>query len=179
VQLSDLSFSLLNPSFNLPGFDCGDADINDFLHNDAVHYQNQRLANTYLFSQGKKPLAFFSILNDSLNVRLHSKKATKTFHKKVQVPFDKRKKQYPAIKIGRLGVDMSQQGSGLAYSLMDFIKGYCLLELKPACRLLILDAYNKTRQLKYYTQNGFEFLYDEDKDDKTRLMYFDMMQFGS
>jgi len=39
---------------------------------------------------------------------------------------------------------------------MDFIKGYSIMELKPACRLLLLDAYNKPKQIKYYLKSADE-----------------------
>lgn len=50
------------------------------------------------------------------------------------------------------------------------------MELKPACRLLLLDAYNKPKQIKYYTQNGFIFLDERNVKDSTRLMYYDLIQ---
>lgn len=59
---------------------------------------------------------------------------------------------------------------------MDFIKGWSILELKPACRLLLLDAYNKEPQLSFYIKNDFQFLLETDTEDKTRLMYFDLMR---
>jgi GNAT superfamily N-acetyltransferase len=78
--------------------------------------------------------------------------------------------------IGRLGVSKSYQRNGLAYQLMDFIKGWALLEHKPACRLLLLDAYNKERQVRYYQRNGFNLLLDDDEADRTRIMYFDLLR---
>jgi len=57
---------------------------------------------------------------------------------------------------------------------MDFIKGYSLLEHKPACRLLLLDAYNKERQISFYKKNDFGFVLDNDENDEKRLMYFDL-----
>ena len=98
------------------------------------------------------------------------------FHRKRKIPNSKRFKQYPAIKIGRLGVSVHFQQSGIAYELMDFIKGYSILEQKPACRLLILDAYNQPKQLNYYTKNDFIFLDDSATAGKTRLMYYDLIQ---
>ena len=157
-------------------FDCGDSDINEFLKQDALNYQQERMANTYVFHRNKVVIAFFSILNDCLHDKGYEKYVWNVFHRKRKIPNSKRFKQYPAIKIGRLGVSVHFQQSGIAYELMDFIKGYSILEQKPACRLLILDAYNQPKQLNYYTKNDFIFLDDSATAGKTRLMYYDLIQ---
>ena len=56
-----------------------------------------------------------------------------------------------------------------------------------ACRYLTVDAYNNEATLKFYEANGFKPLFSSDKQEKeyiglqqekelkTRLMYFDLM----
>jgi GNAT superfamily N-acetyltransferase len=181
LELSDFHFTELTDDINLSGFDCDDADINEFLKDDSLNYQKQKIANTYLFLEESGKIAlFFSISNDCLNDLGDIKGFTKTiwnrFHRKSEIPNDKRIKQYPAIKIGRLGIDKSLQGKGLANQLMDFIKGWVIIDHKPACRLLLLDAYNKEIQIKFYHRNEFIFLLDEDVNDRTRIMYFDLLR---
>jgi GNAT superfamily N-acetyltransferase len=181
LLLSDFTFIQLDNEVVLQHFDCDDADINEFLKEDALNYQNQYIADTYLFVDNLKAIvAFFSISNDCLNDLGEVKRYTKTIwnrlHRKIYIPNDKRIRQYPAIKIGRLGVSKSYQRHGLAYQLMDFIKGWSVIDHKPACRLLLLDAYNQERQVKYYQRNGFNFLLDNDANDRTRIMYFDMLR---
>jgi len=181
LELSDFTFTSLDKETILHRFDCDDADINEFLHQDALNYQLQKIANTYLFLDEKGEIvAFFSISNDCLNDLGEVKGYTNTIwnrlHRKIFLPNEKRIRQYPAVKIGRLGVSKSYQRNGLAYQLMDFIKGWALLEHKPACRLLLLDAYNKDRQVKYYQRNGFNLLLENDASDRTRIMYFDLLR---
>lgn len=181
MELSDFTFTLLDKQTALHHFDCEDADINEFLQQDALNYQLQRIANTYLFLENNEEIvAFFSISNDCLNDLGADKGYTNTIwnrlHRKIFLPNDKRIRLYPAIKIGRLGVSKSYQKNGLAYQLMDFIKGWTLYDHKPGCRLLLLDAYNKERQIKYYQRNGFNLLLDEDACDRTRIMYFDLLR---
>lgn len=68
MELSDLFFSPLDEESLIATFDCGLADITAFLHDDALVYQSEKMANTYLFEDGNKNiLAFFSISNDCLN----------------------------------------------------------------------------------------------------------------
>lgn len=181
MELSDFQFIVLSEGIDLSIFDCDDLDINEFLKEDSLNYQKQKIANTYLFIEGTgKVVLFFSISNDCLNdlgeIKGFSKTIWNRFHRKNDIPNTKRIKQYPAIKIGRLGIDKSLQGKGLANQLMDFIKGWVVIDHKPACRLLLLDAYNKEKQIKFYQHNDFTFLLDEDVDDRTRIMYFDLLR---
>ena len=176
MHLYDFKFDLLSNEHDLSEFDCGDFDINEFLKEDAMNYQNEKMANTYVFHEDNKVIAFFSILNDCLHDKGFESNVWNKFHRKRKIPNNKRTKQYPAIKIGRLGVTKNYQGTGIAYELMDFIKGFSLIEHKPACRLLLLDAYNKVLQINYYERNGFVFLSDSNTKDRTRLMYYDLIQ---
>lgn len=178
MNLTDFDFDILSERFDLSDFDCEDSDINEFLRDDALKYQREQMANTYVFHDKNKPIAFFSILNDCPHDKGFQPRIWNRFHRKNGIPNTKRIKQYPAIKIGRLGVCKQLQGTGFAYELMDFIKGFSILEQKSACRLLLLDAYNKPRQLKFYENNGFTFLNDEEQSTQTRLMYFDLIQFS-
>ena len=62
---------------------------------------------------------------------------------------------------------------------MDFIKGFSILNQKAACRLLLLDAYNKERQINFYQKNGFRFVLDADENAQKRLMYYDLERLES
>lgn len=182
MSLADYSLVELSASIDLSTFDCGDQDINEFLKDDALNYQKDRMANTYLFidDDSNEIVAFFSISNDCLNDlgedSGYTNKIWNKFHRKAEIPNKKRIRSYPAIKIGRLGVCKKLQGNGLAYELMDFIKGYSVLNLKPACRLLLVDAYNKEKQIKFYSRNGFLFLLDSDEHDEKRIMYYNLQR---
>lgn len=177
MALADFNFDLLSENFDLDSFDSTDADIDEFLKQDALNYQEEMMAKTYLFYKDRSTIiAFFSILNDCLQDKGYSNNVWNKFHRKQSIPNRKRIRQYPAIKIGRLGVAKDFQGTGVAYELMDFIKGFSILELKPACRLLLLDAYNKPQQLRYYKSNGFTFLFEDPENAKTRLMYYDLIE---
>jgi GNAT superfamily N-acetyltransferase len=183
LRLSDFIFKPLTESLDVSLFSCGDdnddVDISNFLKEDALNYQRDNMANTYLFVDEKDIIAaYFSISNDCLNdlgveENLQNKIWNK-FHKKAKIPNHKRIRSYPAIKIGRLGVAKHCQCTGLAYELMDFIKVYSITDIKPACRLLTLDAYNKERQIKYYKKNGFDFLKETDANESKRAMFFNL-----
>lgn len=69
MDFSSFMLIRLTPEFNLQTeFNCGDADLNDFLINDAKNYQNELLAVTYLLIDGEQIVAFFSLLNDLISI---------------------------------------------------------------------------------------------------------------
>jgi len=94
-------------------------------------------------------------------------------------------RNYPAVLIGRLGVNENYRRKGVGSQLMDFIKAwFSSEENKTGCRFLLVDAYNEKDVLDYYTKNEFQFLLreedEEKKDDedkpKTRFMFYDLIQ---
>ena len=38
----------LTPEYEIQGFDCGDSDLNEFLLQDAKHFSEKRIANTFI-----------------------------------------------------------------------------------------------------------------------------------
>lgn len=183
MRLADLEFIAINSTIDFTGFDCGDFDISNWLKEDALEHRNQRMANTYLFVTNDQVVAYFCISNDSLNDLGEKKGFTNSiwnrFHRKNFIPNPKRIRNYPAVKIGRIGVSVNYQRTGIAYELMDFIKGFSILSQKAACRLLLLDAYNKERQINFYQKNGFRFVLDADENAQKRLMYYDLERLES
>ena len=177
MELIESHFHKLTNQFDVQSFNCEDNSINDFLHDDALNFQNEKIANTYLFVNDlNEIIAFFSICNDCLNDKGYENSTWNKLHRSIKLPNQKRIKQYPSVKIARLGIDKKFQGKGLSHQLLDFIKVWTFEELKPACRLLILDAYNQEKQLSLYQKNDFLFLHDKDMHDKHRFMYFDLLR---
>ena len=165
-------FVRLNSKSNTAAFDCGDNDLNDFIHNDARNYQQELLSVTYLFEEENGDVAaFFSVSNDSLR----DNDFEKWNNLSRKVANRKRRKEYPAVKIGRLGVSTKQRGIGS--EIIFFIKNWFTTENKTGCRFVLVDAYNRADVVKFYQEkNGFMFLTEKDTDKKTRLMYFDLIR---
>ena len=179
MELSDFTFVELTDDYQFGNFNCTIDDITNFLFEDSKNYQSEKMANTYLFVDENNDIAaYFCISNDCLVDKGEERGFTNAIfnrlHRKINLPNGKRIRQYPAIKVGRLGVDEKYHGTGVAYDLMNFIKGFSLKDHKPACRLLLLDALNRPRQTRYYERNGFTFLLDNDTDKENRIMYFDL-----
>jgi predicted GNAT family N-acyltransferase len=173
MQLQDLSFIRLADGKERAKFDCGDEDLNDFIHNDAWNYQKQLLTVTWLFEDIQENIiAFFSVSNDSLKDQDYEK--WNNLSRKISNR--KRRKDYPSVKIGRLGVSMEAKGQNIGSQIMLFIKSWFCYENKTGCRFLLVDAYNKPEVLRFYEKNEFILLTEKDSIKKTRLMYFDLIR---
>ncbi len=171
-------------------FSCGEADLDDFFINDAGLYAEELLGKTYCWVTTKTPhkiVALFTLSNDSIKTKLISSSDKNRLQRNIVNP--KRGRSYPAVLIGRLGVNSEFQGKRyhLGTQLMDFIKSWFRHEdNKTGCRFIVVDAYNSEAVLRYYANNGFVSLYKTEDAEKvfydiapdevliTRLLYFDL-----
>ena len=157
-------------------FDCGDEDLNDFILHESPLYRKEKLAVTYVLKEAgditnEYIKAFFSLSNDRISI---SDFDSKTKYNRFSRRFNNRKrlKSYPAAKIGRFAVDANMKGMNIGSILLDFIKRYFTADNKTGCRFITVDAY--AAAIPFYLKNGFVPLNDEDADEPTRLLYFDL-----
>lgn len=171
-------------------FSCGHEDLDDFFNNDAHFYSEQLLGKSYCFRFDEDDnfiVCAFTVSNSSIKVGDLSGSRRKRVQRKI--PFKKHRNEYPAVLIGRLGVNLDFQGKKIGYELMDFIKmWFANPQNKTGCRFVIVDAYNTAGVIKYYQDNGFEFVFIKECDERehyrakkkdgleTRLMYFDLIR---
>ncbi len=166
----------LDEDETVKAFDCGDDDLNDFIVNECAPYRKEKLAVTYVLEPEQDTnhehiAAFFSLANDRISLAdFESKTNYNRFSRRFNNP--KRLKSYPAVKIGRLGVSLSMKGLSLGSSLLNFIKMYFLIDNKTGCRFVTVDAY--AAAVPFYQKNGFVPLNDDDLNDPTRLLYYDL-----
>ncbi len=162
----------LTLDYSLTAFDCGDKDLNEFLLEDAKHFLEKRIANTFILEDDGRIAAYFCLLNDKIS-RLE---VTNSQWKKVKDSFPDGKKfcSYPTIKIGRFAVSLDYRGQNVGTELMRGIKYLLNTEQsRSAFRFITVDAYLSA--IPFYEKNGFKPLTKKDEDDHTRLMFFDMM----
>ncbi|NBA89152.1 GNAT family N-acetyltransferase [Emticicia sp. CRIBPO] len=172
----DLSLLKVDKNTSIKPFDCGDEDLNDFLFNKSIPFSEELLATTFLIEGEQKTIAYFSIFNDSLKVEendFSSRSSLKRFLKSLVTHPKRHLKSFPAIKIGRLAVDVSSKQSGLGKMLVNYIIAQALKHNEScACKLITVDAYEKPPA--FYEKRGFEYLSEEDNDKDTRQMYLDL-----
>lgn len=154
-------------------FDCGDSDLNDFLFEDAKHFLEKRIANTFILEDSDRIVAYFCLLNDKISrLEITNSRWNRI---KDSFPDNKHFRSYPSIKIGRFAVSKDYKGQHIGSDLMAMIK--TLLNDNQdysAFRFITVDAYLSA--IGFYEKNGFKQLTRKDEDDHTRLMYFDMME---
>ena len=171
-------------------FECGDEDLDEFFNEDAIHYDTELLGKTYCWIDRKQPeviIAFFTLANDSIKTYSMPNNIKNRIQRNVANP--KRGRTYPAVLIGRLGVNKKYQGTGSHFGtqVMDFIKKWFRSEdNKTGCRFIVVDAVNAPSTVGYYMHNGFKFIYldenvekdyfniDRNEHLRTRMMYYDL-----
>ena len=158
----------------IKSFDCGDADLNDFILKESSLYRQALLAVSYVIESKQDSniiSAYFSLANDKVSLNDFDSKTEFNRFRKFRFVNEKRLKSYPAVKICRLGVQAEAKGLHMGSFLLDFIKSYFLMDNKTGCRFLTVDAYADA--IPFYIKNGFVPLNEEDAGAVTRLLYFD------
>jgi GNAT superfamily N-acetyltransferase len=170
-------------------FDCGDYDLNDFFKNDAINYAEQLLGRSYYFEnkENKDIVGLFTVSNASIRVSDLPNNSKRRLGK--EIPWAKQGRNYPAVLVGRLGVNLKYKSMGLGSQIMDFIKAWFISNKnKTGCRFIIVDAYNNPAVTNFYTKNNFAAVFSTEEQEKeayqqsetetlqTRYMFYDMIQ---
>ena len=183
-------------------YSCGmDAEIDSFFHehtkDNYADYQDEMMGYSHCFytdvsafneahpESPRQPeiVCAFSLSNSALRTAPLPSTQRNRFNK--TIPNAKRRSQYPAVLIGRLCVFDSFHHLNVGKEMMDLIKTVVLnQENTSAARYLVVDAVNQQKVLEYYLNNGFQFLFSSDEEERdclhkksspTRLMYFDLI----
>ena len=144
-------------------FDCGDPDLNEFLKDDALKHQKERIAVTYLCFYENGLVGYFSWLTDAIEIKGEDKRV----FKKIGMNY----KTYPAIKLARLAVDKTYAKSGVgSYLLKGMLEDVFSLSEQIGCRYVTVDAYQDA--CEFYKKHKFKLHTD---GEHTVLMYRDIV----
>ena len=115
-----------------------------------------------------KTLLFFTLSNDKITeveIKDGEPIYSKSFIKRIKDKFGraKHRRDYPAVKIGRFGVNKEFQGKGLHWGseALDFIKRWMITDNKTGCCFITVDAY--AAAVEFYLKNGFRFMGEKEK----------------
>lgn len=133
------------------------------------------MAVTYLLEDIKEDItvAYFSLLADKISFNPEEKSVWNKLNR--SIPNSKRRRSYPAVKIGRLAVSEKYAGKGVGTFVLDSIKYAFTTVKRLGCRFLTVDALHSA--IPFYEKNGFQFFTELDEDDETRLMFYDLKNF--
>lgn len=168
-------------------FSCGNADLDEFFMKDALLYTENLLGKTYCYLLNSDPsiiVCAFTVSNDSVRVDLLPNSRKKKINS--AIPREKQMRRYPAVLIGRIGVNIGFSGKGIGTELMEILKiWFTEPDNKTGCRYLAVDSYNTEPTLNYYQKNGFNFMFSSEEQEaknanldlplKTRYMYYDLI----
>lgn len=173
MNISELLAVRLSEGTEVKPFACSDNDLNEFLCEEAANYTKELLAVTYIFENDIDTVVYFSLFNDSVNLK--DKPSPDRNRVNRAIPNQKRINSYPAVKVGRLAVSEKYERQGIGNQVLNFVKQMFTYNNKTGCRYITVDAY--AAAIPFYVKNGFRFLTADDEGDDTRLMYFDLKKF--
>lgn len=171
-------------------FSCGDRDLDEFFSHDIFLYEEELLGKTYCWinkDNQHEIVAIATLSYDGIKTYNLDNPSRNAFQRRI--PQQKRHRSYPAVLIGRLGVNMSfqRQGLNVGSQLMEVLKYWFVDENnKAACRYMLVDAYNIESTIHYYLKNGFKPLYKTEQSEKeafgisqedslkSRVLFFDL-----
>ncbi len=159
-DIREIKWVRLSKIYDLSNFDCDNEDINDFLKNDALPHQEERIATTILFLYEEKILGFCSLATDAL--KLSQPERVKCIADQGDM---KQYTQYPAIKIARFGRDKQYRNQGIGKNIIiPWVIGYVEDLKNISVRFITVDA--KPERIRYY--ENLKFVRNEHKDYKPK-----------
>ena len=136
---------LLAADHHVEGFDCGDEPLNEWLRRRAQRNQREGSSRTWVVTDDARVVAFYA----SSTAVVARTEATRRAARNQPDPL-------PAMLLGRLAVDRSHQGKGLAAAML---KHFLLKALDVAAltglRLVLVHA-KDSRAAGFYRHFGFE-----------------------
>ena len=155
------------------------------------------LCKTYFFCDGtpERIVGAITVANASIFTRHISWRRRDVIG--AEVDTEKSGQNFPAVLLGRLGVDHRYQHLHLGRQIIDYVKAWFSSESnKSGCRFLIVDAYNEPGLIQFYEHCGLKLFFTTEEQEKkyrnirdhegeppvkleTRLMFFDLINYNN
>lgn len=127
----NFKYEILKPTDCAKTFQCGDEDLDNFITKESADYTKSLLSVTYIVTNKSKNkvVAYFSLAADKLSVNDFASNSEFNRFRKRRFVHEKRLRSYPAVKLCRLGVDISMKGTGLGSIIHGFT--FDVIKTKP------------------------------------------------
>lgn len=162
---NNYKFETLTKEHDLSEFECESEDLNDFLKNDALKQQEEKLNLTKLITCDEKIIGFVSLLTDSIKLKIINENTVKiTIKEKLNISENN---MIPAIKIGRFAIDKKYSGQGLGPHILKSI----ILNIKDIAenevglRFVVVEGYASAYNF-YVEHNNFKSLKKDENELK-------------
>lgn len=109
-------------------FDCGDEDLNDYFHNDAIAHKRELITETYCLQLTGYPtlvIALLDLCNDAVQL-------TK-MEDGLDIDPVKKYRFLPAVKLTRFGVTKKLQGSNIGSHVLNMLKTFFISDNRTGC----------------------------------------------
>ena len=164
-----IPFQRLTQDTELKPFDCGNPDLTDYFFNSAKKDMKKLLTVVYFHEEEGKTVLFFTLSNDKISeieIKNGELVYSKSFFRRIKNKFGraKHRRDYPAVKIGRFGVNKDFRGKGEHWGseTLDFIKDWMITDNKTGCCFITVDAY--ATAVEFYLKNDFLFMGEKEKN---------------
>ncbi|MBS3123998.1 GNAT family N-acetyltransferase [Candidatus Woesearchaeota archaeon] len=165
-----IKIEIIDANHNVSLFQSYEKELVDFLSEDALENQKQRLSVTFLWFYEEKLVSYITLLSDKINLEGD----LKDFFKEKGIHY----KSLPSLKVGRLCVNDKYLRRGLGklmiLSAIQIANG--INKNKAGCRFITLDAKRnpdkKLDSIHFYKKMGFKTLKERVKG--TTPMYLDL-----
>ncbi len=170
IKSEEIKMELVDQHHPVDLFQSYESELVEFLREDALENQKQRLSVTFLWFYDRKLVAYITLLNDKINLEGDLKE----FFREKGIHY----KSLPALKIGRLCVDdrFLRRGIGKLMILCAIQIANEINRNKSGCRFITLDAKRnpdpKLDSIHFYKKMGFKALKERVKG--TTPMYLDL-----
>ena len=164
TDFDKLTIKILTESDNVRGFYCGEKEIDEFIHKEALDFQNERLGVTYLCYHVDKLVGFVTLsMADLRKERMEAED---------RLPIGR--ENYPALQISQLAVCKKLQSKGIGTYLCDFSLDRAIkFSERVGCRFLVLNAIRKA--IPFYEKYGFNLL-KRQKGRREPVMFLDIFK---
>jgi ribosomal protein S18 acetylase RimI-like enzyme len=141
-------FCGLNKSLDRQSFDCGVAELNDYLQRYASQNHRKGIATTFVALASTEDLqiaGYYSVSMAEITVEV------------LPIEFQKGLPRYPipAMRVGRLAVDITRRGEGLGKALlMECFRRAIVLSREIGIFAIVVDATNESA-IDFYLKYGF------------------------
>lgn len=146
INSQDLEVRLLKPEDDLSTFDCSRDDLmglNDFIHSDALQYQEENLGVTHLFFHNEHIVGFATLAMAQIEAKLCPPSSASTTIK-----------YFPALLIGRLGVHNDYRDRNIGQNICLWCLGFAQqVSKKIGCRLIVVLTQGET--VNFYKRCSF------------------------
>lgn len=136
----------LTASHEVAGFSCGIEPLDRYLSTQALADQRAEKSRTYVATRGQRVVAYFSLAAASVEPERAGRRLAK----------GQGRQPIPVILIGRLAVDLAEQGTGLGKAMLVEALARCAGAADTiGARAVLVHAQDDTART-FYLKMGFE-----------------------